>query len=320
MSPCDLFRSPICGRRARALMQLSLLCLLALAVPACSGKTSASRGAAPSSEVAATVNGETISQTELDKELNLSHGRDVLRSLIDEKLVEQAARKDNVKVDDKEVKTRLDEVKSSPQYQEMTRQRTMTDADLEQHIRRLLTLQKLILVEIPKTEKLKMYEQFKEQLEQAHVFHILVEKKDTADKVEAELKSGKDFAALAREYSKDDVSKGNGGDLGWLTKGAPIVPELARVAFTQPVNVVSAPVKTKFGWHVVKVTGRRRSYDELEADIQDRLVAARQAQYMERLRVKAEVKTKYDAEVKTSTSPAPSVAPAAPSPSASSPH
>jgi peptidyl-prolyl cis-trans isomerase C len=86
--------------------------------------------------------------------------------------------------------------------------------------------------------------------------HILVETQEEADAIVAELKKGGDFAAIAKEKSKGP-SGAKGGDLGFFTKDK-MVPEFASAAFALKTGEISAPVKTGFGWHVIKVTDRRQ--------------------------------------------------------------
>jgi peptidyl-prolyl cis-trans isomerase C len=91
--------------------------------------------------------------------------------------------------------------------------------------------------------------------EEIHALHILVPTEDEAKKVEERLKKGEEFGKLADELSKDPGSKG--GDLGWFTKDR-MVPEFAEVAFKTKPGDVSDPVKTQFGWHVIKVLDKRQ--------------------------------------------------------------
>ena len=112
--------------------------------------------------------------------------------------------------------------------------------------------------------------------ETRNISHILVEKKDTANKVKRALKKGGDFGALAKQYSIDP-SKAQGGKLGWVRK-TQLVPEFANVAFKLTKKTsLSGIVKTQFGYHVIQYNGSRtvpaqtleQVYDAISAQIQD---------------------------------------------------
>lgn len=92
--------------------------------------------------------------------------------------------------------------------------------------------------------------------EEAHARHILVETEDQAKAVVDRLKKGEDFAKVAADVSKDPGSGKEGGDLGWFTKDR-MVPEFAEAAFKLKKGEVSAPVKSQFGWHVIKLEDKR---------------------------------------------------------------
>jgi peptidyl-prolyl cis-trans isomerase D len=79
--------------------------------------------------------------------------------------------------------------------------------------------------------------------------------KELAQRVAREAKGGADFGALARQYSKDPGNAGKGGDLGWFSKGR-MVPQFEKAAFGARVGEVVGPVRTAFGLHIIKVTGR----------------------------------------------------------------
>ena len=96
-----------------------------------------------------------------------------------------------------------------------------------------------------------------------------------ANKLAAEAKApGADFAALARANSDDSGSKANGGSLGWLAKGG-MPGAFDDTAFAMQAGEVRGPVKTDFGWHIVKVTGVQaavqRPFDEVRADLEKEL-------------------------------------------------
>jgi peptidyl-prolyl cis-trans isomerase C len=95
--------------------------------------------------------------------------------------------------------------------------------------------------------------------EEVHAKHILVDSEDQAKKIIADLKGGADFAALAKQYSKDPTAAQQGGDLGFFKKDE-MVPEFANAAFAlQPGQISPEPVHTQFGWHVILLVERRRA-------------------------------------------------------------
>ena len=94
--------------------------------------------------------------------------------------------------------------------------------------------------------------------EEVHAAHILVASEDEAKKIIAELKGGADFTALAKAHSTDPGAA-QGGDLGWFKKGD-MLPAFADAAFAmQPGQISETPVHTQYGWHVIKVEGRRQA-------------------------------------------------------------
>jgi peptidyl-prolyl cis-trans isomerase C len=94
--------------------------------------------------------------------------------------------------------------------------------------------------------------------EEVHARHILVPTEDEAKKVIAELKKGADFATLAKQHSKDPGAA-QGGDLGWFKKDE-MVPAFSAAAFAlKPGQVSDKPVKTEFGWHVIKLEEKRHA-------------------------------------------------------------
>jgi hypothetical protein len=106
--------------------------------------------------------------------------------------------------------------------------------------------------------KAKLAEQTPADQPQVRAAHILVADEETAKQIKAELDKGADFATLARDRSTDPSNKDKGGDLDWFPHGI-MAPEFDKAAFEQPVGVVGEPVKTQFGWHLIKVLEKSES-------------------------------------------------------------
>lgn len=127
--------------------------------------------------------------------------------------------------------------------------------------------------------------------------HILVDTEEKADEIHAELEGGKDFAEAAKEFSSCP-SKDRGGDLGPFGKGQ-MVPEFEEAAFAMEIGKVSSPVKTQFGYHIIKLTDKTEegtsSYDEVKAQIEQQLVVMQQNEvYFKKV---DELKSKYTVEI-----------------------
>jgi len=139
-------------------------------------------------------------------------------------------------------------------------------------------------------------------VEEARARHILVESEDDAKKIVARLKGGEDFAKIAKEVSKDPGSGAEGGDLGFFTQDR-MVPEFATAAFALKAGEVSAPVKTQFGWHVIKLEERRvrplPAFDQIKDRVAQSLAARAQQDYLTKLRKDAKIdKVEAPAEAK----------------------
>ena len=138
---------------------------------------------------------------------------------------------------------------------------------------------------------------------EVHARHILVDDEAKAKDIAKRAKAGEDFSKLAKENSKDSAE--DGGDLGYFTKDQ-MVPEFAEAAFKLEKGQVSDPVKTQFGWHVIKVEDKRQkpvpAYEQVEDQVEQYLV--RKAQ--------ADMVTKLRADAKIEKTAAPAAAPAAP--------
>lgn len=121
--------------------------------------------------------------------------------------------------------------------------------------------------------------------------HILVPTEAEAKDIEAELKKGADFATLAKDRSKDPGAS-EGGDLGYFTKDQ-MVPEFADAAFKLAPGQVSAPIKTQFGWHIIKVEDKRDRpvppFEKVKDQIEAYLVRKAQTDFVTKLRDGAKV-------------------------------
>ena len=120
--------------------------------------------------------------------------------------------------------------------------------------------------------------------------HILVPTEDEAKAAFKRVKGGENFAKVADEVSKDPGSKG--GDLGWFTKDR-MVPEFGDAAYKLKKGEISDPVKSQFGWHVIKLEDRRRkpfpSFEEVKTQVAQYVAQKSQSELIMKLREGAKI-------------------------------
>lgn len=246
------------------------LCLAAvLAAPSMAAAQSDADGTSEAKDenpVVAIVNGEKIRFQEVKesaKDLPQQYQKQfnrifpaLLDRVIDMKLLEKNAAEAGL-ADDPEVKKRVAEAKKqimSQVYLERKREERITEARLE-----------------------KAYNEYRKKnppKDQVRARHILVEKEKKAKDLIDQLDNGADFTKLAKEHSTGPSGK-KGGDLGYFGKDKMVEPFTKAAFDLEPGEYTSSPVKTQFGWHVIKVEDKRRqepkSFDEMESQLRQQL-------------------------------------------------
>jgi peptidyl-prolyl cis-trans isomerase SurA len=245
--------------------------------------------------------------------------------MIDEKLVDNELKDLKVSIGDKEVDAAIDEVKKSynlndDQLTQAVAREGYTLTEYREQMRKQIGRYKLIAEKVRKNVKVsdadvqteydRMTRSEGEDYE-VHIRHILINVPRTATQADVEAARKKaqaiavearnpdvDFAALAKKRSEGSSSS-DGGDLGFFKRGT-MVPEFERVAFSLKTGEVSDPVRTQFGWHVLKLEEIRKlgmkPLAEVRPEIEDRLRRQQAdrltSQYMETLRNAAVVEKK----------------------------
>ena len=166
-------------------------------------------------------------------------------------------------------------------------------------IRNKLLMETLLLAEgkaaVTDQSMKKVYDEAVTQMgaeQEVRARHILVPTEDEAKAVLAEIKKGTDFAELAKQKSKDPGAAAEGGDLGYFAKEQ-MVPEFAEAAFKMDKGQLSEPVKTQFGWHVIKVEDKRTKpvpeFDKVKDQIETFVMRKAQGEYIAKLRDGAKI-------------------------------
>lgn len=233
------------------------------------------------SEVVATVNGENISKDELYDAMLKQSGQQALDSLISKKIIELEAKKQKITVSEKDIQDELEKYYEKyggkEAFTQALAQNGFTIDEVKKDLELTVKVNKLLKPRIKiSEEELKTY--FEEnkasfaQEKQVKASHILVETEKKANEIKDKLAKGEDFAKLAKENSTDPGSKGKGGDLGFFGRGQ-MVKEFEEAAFALKVGEISAPVKTEYGYHIIKVTeikdAKEANYEQSKDKISD---------------------------------------------------
>lgn len=146
----------------------------------------------------------------------------------------------------------------------------------------------------PSDEDIQAYfNEHKDELVTVKASHILVSTEEEAKKVEERLANGEDFAAVAKEVSQDPGSASNGGSLG-ETAISPnqYDPAFAKATLEQKVGEIGQPVKSNFGYHIIRVDERNETLEALKDDVVKAITQSQYQEYVNELRQKADVKLK----------------------------
>lgn len=291
-------------RRPRGLVLLAASALLIAPVLAGCGQgsdssksSSASRPADPNDQVVAKVNGVEIRQSDLaiaeedlgqnPPALTPDAKRDYLvQYLSDIMLVAKAAEEKKIG-DTADFQRRMQHTRNKLLAEQMLQAETkaaVTDAAMR-----------------------KVYEDATKGMgdeQEVRARHILIRvmdqndekaSKEAEDKIKAiieRLKKGEDFAKLASELTEDPSGKQNGGDLDYFTKDQ-MVKEFSTVAFQLEKGQISGPIKTQFGWHVLKVEDKRNrqppEFDKVKDQVQTIVMRKAQADFITKLRAAAKI-------------------------------
>jgi parvulin-like peptidyl-prolyl isomerase len=310
------------------------------------------------SDPVAVVEGIEIKKADLDKALNAALAqsgrtaadvpaeqkvgayRMVLDDLIVEKLIDKRAA--DYKISDEEVTATFKRFTGGAPEEQVKAQIEKSGRTLEQireDIRQSLRQQKWVEEQVggkatvTDAELEEFYKKNPDQFkmpEQVRASHILVkveedakpetvvEKEKAAQAIAARVKKGEDFAALAKELSEDPSAKQNSGDLNFFAKEQ-MVPEFAEAAFGMKKDEISEPVRSQFGYHVIKVTDRKepetvtleKAKPQLTSYLEQQKKQGEVQKVIQDLRAKADVKINLPEAPAPTGAPAPADAPAA---------
>ncbi|MEC9492585.1 peptidylprolyl isomerase [Flexistipes sp.] len=244
--------------------------------------------------------------------------KSIVENLVNRELLMLASLKNKPEDLEKKVEEEYNRVKSrfknDKDFENALEKNQMDSAQLKEQLRKNVLLDSYVKniesgIKISDKEAKKYYENNKDkfkQPEKAKVSHIILRTGEKAkyekpekkiNEIYKEIKNGKSFEEMAKKYSEDGSAK-KGGNLGYIQKGR-TVPSFEKVAFDTKVGNISEPFKTKFGYHILKVTDKQeagqKTFDEMKSSIKEVL---KNQKMKEKLNAKLkELRSKYDVKI-----------------------
>jgi len=227
----------------------TIITCVALALSACG-----------SSENVATSKVGNVTEKELSKELRQTYGKSTLSQMMLNK-----ALLDKYEVSDEEAKKQVDAAKEQmgDKFEVALEQVGLKNEDeLKEKMKPEIALEKAIKATV--TDK-DVKDNHKPEMK---VSHILVKDEKTAKEVKEKINNGEDFTTLAKQYSEDTGSKEQGGEIAGFAPGQ-TVKEFEEAAYKLDAGQVSEPIKTSYGYHIIKVTDKKelKPFDEVKDTI-----------------------------------------------------
>ena len=244
---------------------------------------------------AAAVQASGVKPADLTPDQKLNGYRQILDELIMDKLVAKASAGETVT--DADITAELAKLKkqfpTEEAFEAQLKEAGQSPEKLNTALKTMLQQQRWMQSQIKDGDKItdadakKFYdsntEEFKnpETVKASHILftvnkddspEVVKQKEDAAKKAIARAKKGEDFNKLAKELSEDPGAKESGGDLGFVAKDR-MVPDFAEAAFCQKPGEISGPVRTQFGWHVIKVTDKKPAGTVPFEEVKEQIIA-----------------------------------------------
>ncbi len=273
------------------MMRLVAVTIALVALAGCQKQAGEAKKETKSGPVLAEVSGTNITVDEFKKEVenlppylkpmaeSADGKKEMLETMIIRELILQDAKKDGIE-NSPAVTEKLEDLKKRLVVEvylkkKVDEQSKVTDEELQ-----------------------KFYDQNKDKFksgDEVKASHILLKDEKSAQDVLAKVKGGGNFEELAKKYSIDSAAA-KGGDLGWFGKEA-MIPEFAKAAFALKEGETSGIVKTKFGFHIIKVTGKRaagtRSFADVKEQIKAAILPSKQQEVFQKLKDELKKSGKY---------------------------
>ncbi|MFP5109991.1 peptidyl-prolyl cis-trans isomerase [Neobacillus sp. C211] len=263
------------GRKQLWMVIAALIMVNCLTIAFFLSKANLAGGAVMNEEAVATVGKKTILRQEWLNELEARYGKDVLKEMVDQKVIEEMAAKYKIKITNQDVEREYRMLQAT--YNSLSKQSVKNEEKWKEQIRSNLLLEELLTkdVEVSNDELSNYYKKNKELFHVPpafHLSHIVVSTEEEADQAIQELAQGSDFSTLAMERSIEEFSANEGGDIGYLSEEDERYPvQYIQIAKELKKGAYSMPIKVDQGYAIIKlegkINGKKYSFEDVKEQI-----------------------------------------------------
>lgn len=243
--------------------------------------------------IVAKFSGETIRSSQLNAELRERFGRDALQDMITERLLDKAIAKSGCTVSEAELDKWVADYKKRPDAQELVASNQLDIAKLKENLRRSVPMYKLILHDVPESERKQYFSEHAATFEEMELRGILLGSEAEAEELAGRIKGEDVFSAMALVHSLDLQTRDIGGNLGRVTRQElteSFDPLSVKELFAQKVGTLSVPMASNSGgWYLFWIKSRTTDYDHLRLRVMEVMATEKLQTFLENLRSRAGV-------------------------------
>jgi foldase protein PrsA len=284
------------GRKQLWMVIAGLILVNCLTIAFFLSEASLAGGTVINEEAVATIGKVPISKQEWLNELEDRYGKDVLKEMIDQKVIEEMAEKNKITVSNQEVEREFRLLQAT--FHSFNQKSNTNEKKRKEQIRSSLLLEELLTkdVEVSDEELTSYYEKNNDLFhvpDAFHLSHIVVKTLEEAEQTKEELAQGSNFSTLAMERSIEEFSANEGGDIGYISEGDERYPqEYIEAASKLDIKAYSDPLEVEQGYAVIKlegkISGHNYAFDEVKEQIRRQIA-------LEQMEAPASASTFWDA-------------------------
>lgn len=248
--------------------------------------------------VVAKFSGETITRKALGDKLIELYGKDLLQDMITERLIDKSLAQAKIETTPQELNRWVADYKKRPDAQEIVFSKQLDEGKLKENLLRTVGMYKLVLQDVPETERQKYFSQHKSNFAEMELRAILLGSEKEAKDLLKRVKGEDSFATMAMVHSLDPQTRDIGGSMGRVTRSEleeGFDPLSVEELFKQKVSTVSRPIEASSGgWYLFFIKSRTVDYESLRLRVLEAMATEKMTPFLERLKRNANVEILLD--------------------------